>query len=213
MDINNLRKKNLRQLIEVRFSGSVKAFADFMKKNHNTYYAVLRTDRNFGERLARDIETTLNLELGTLDKQQNQDSYQELASIPIYSTNIIISKHTIHDEIPLDYYEIHKKYIIEYGWNIDKLCIFKMQNDSMSPTIQEGSRIIVDTSVASNITDNKIYAICINNEVFIKRLFRDLETNGTLIRSDNKAYDDVILKNADKFQIIGRAVYILGVKL
>ena len=56
----------------------------------------------------------------------------------------------------------------------------------MSPTIEQGDKLIVEHWVDNQIQDNKIYVFCFNNEFFVKRLSKNLDE--VIIKSDNADY-------------------------
>ena len=58
--------------------------------------------------------------------------------------------------------------------------------NSMSPTIENGDKLIVEHWNGSQIQDNKIYVFCFNNEFFVKRLSKNLDE--IIIKSDNPEY-------------------------
>ena len=89
---------------------------------------------------------------------------------------------------------------------------FKVEGNSMEPTLNDGDCILVDCTPLPNfksIIDNKIYCFSFNGELKIKRLFKKM--NGDLIiHSDNAAYGEDILhledQEQDQFTIIGRVI-------
>ena len=58
--------------------------------------------------------------------------------------------------------------------------------NSMSPTIDDGDRLIVEHWNGEQIQDNRIYVFCFNQEFFIKRLSKNLDE--IIIKSDNPEY-------------------------
>jgi len=58
--------------------------------------------------------------------------------------------------------------------------------DSMAPTIDNTDRLIVEHWDGTQIQDNKIYVFCFNNEIFVKRLSKNLDE--IIIKSDNSEY-------------------------
>ena len=58
--------------------------------------------------------------------------------------------------------------------------------NSMSPTIDNGDKLIVEHWTGGQIQDNKIYVFCFNNEFFVKRLSKNLDE--IIIKSDNPEY-------------------------
>lgn len=64
--------------------------------------------------------------------------------------------------------------------------IINATGDSMSPTIDNGDRLIVEHWNGTQIQDNKVYVFCFNNEFFVKRLSKNLDE--IIIKSDNPEY-------------------------
>ncbi len=69
----------------------------------------------------------------------------------------------------------------------ENLKIFKASGDSMSPTIEDGDMVLVDTG-KTNFNNGGIFLITINNEWYIKRL--RLRINGLL---------EIISENTEKY--------------
>lgn len=70
--------------------------------------------------------------------------------------------------------------------------IFRVDGDSMSPTIEHGSEVLVDTTPidSDEWIPNKIYAIRQENEVRIKRLLRSKQSDKIIVSSDNRDIDE-----------------------
>ena len=58
--------------------------------------------------------------------------------------------------------------------------------NSMSPTIENGDKLIVEHWNNGQIQDNRVYVFCFNNEFFVKRLSKNLDE--IIIKSDNPEY-------------------------
>lgn len=90
------------------------------------------------------------------------------------------------------------------GLNINpgSLNMITATGDSMEPTIQNGSAIIVDTSQTS-ISSDGLYALAFNHSLFIKRV--QCRPSGYLLISDNSKYPPIEVKAfTDQIKIIGR---------
>ena len=73
--------------------------------------------------------------------------------------------------------------------NFSKQKTYSMINakgNSMSPTIENGDKLIVEHWSGDQIQDNKVYVFCFNNEFFVKRLSKNLDE--IIIKSDNPEY-------------------------
>ena len=73
------------------------------------------------------------------------------------------------------------------GYSKNKLySMINASGNSMSPTIDNGDKLIVEHWSGNQIQDNKIYVFCYNNEFFVKRLSKNLDE--IIIKSDNPEY-------------------------
>jgi phage repressor protein C with HTH and peptisase S24 domain len=105
-----------------------------------------------------------------------------------------------------------REWIKSMGVNSDDLAVMIAPDDSMSPTINEGQTLLVNT-VAVQPQSTKIYLICIDGSFYIKRLINMLDK--WIMRSDNankSSYPDieVSLETMTKLDIKGRIVWQAG---
>ena len=139
----------------------------------------------------------------TFPEKDNTNYYQ----IPSLSVSASAGSGITNYEIEvLDYIQIPKTFF-KTPKNPKDLNIIQVSGDSMSPTLNDGDYIVVDTK-KKGIIDG-IYALNINGEVFVKRLQFNLD--GTIkIISDNPKYDPQIYNPNDDnqihFEIIGKTV-------
>ena len=78
--------------------------------------------------------------------------------------------------------------------------------NSMSPTIDNGDKLIVEHWNGGQIQDNKIYVFCFNNEFFVKRLSKNLDE--IIIKSDNPEYRTRTINGSttEELSLIGKIV-------
>lgn len=96
------------------------------------------------------------------------------------------------------------------GLKPENFKIIYAKGDSMAHYIQEGDAVGLDIS-DKNIKDGEVYALFLDGDTMIKRIFR--EAGGRLtLSSDNKNYRDKIVdeSNGESLIIIGRVVYRSG---
>lgn len=67
MEIQDIRRARLAQLIDERYEGSQARYIDETGENQGEISALLRTKKSFGERKARKLEAKSNLPTGWLD--------------------------------------------------------------------------------------------------------------------------------------------------
>ena len=96
--------------------------------------------------------------------------------------------------------------------NYSKQKTYSMVNatgNSMSPTIENGDKLIVEHWNDNQIQDNKIYVFCFNNEFFVKRLSKNLDE--IIIKSDNPEYRTRTINGTtgEELQLVGKIVGII----
>ena len=87
--------------------------------------------------------------------------------------------------------------------------VINASGNSMSPTIENGDKLIVEHWTEHQIQDNKIYVFCFNNEFYVKRLCKNLDE--IIIKSDNPEYRTKTMngRTAKELTIIGKIVGII----
>lgn len=105
-----------------------------------------------------------------------------------------------------------RDWIASMGVNSSNLATIYAQGDSMSPTIEDGQVLLVDKS-ASQPQSTKIYIICIDEQLYIKRLINMYDK--WIMRSDNpdkSSYPDIEISadTMSKVDIQGRIVWQAG---
>ena len=93
------------------------------------------------------------------------------------------------------------------GYSRNKLySMINASGNSMSPTIDNGDKLIVEHWNGNQIKDNKIYVFSFNNEFFVKRLSKNLDE--IIIKSDNPEYRIRTIngKSAAELILIGKIV-------
>ena len=92
------------------------------------------------------------------------------------------------------------------------LQIVSSSGDSMRPTIETNSLVLIDTNQRSFHADG-VFCLRVEDSVFIKRIMRNLDGSLTLI-SDNPIYPPAKVSKVEmqQTQIIGRVVYVFNGK-
>lgn len=104
--------------------------------------------------------------------------------------------------------ELHKTLISNYSSN-KKYSMIHAKGDSMVPYINDGDRLIIEHLNENNIIDNKVYVFCYNSEIFVKRLYKNIDE--IIIKSENPNYDlkKVKKENMNDISVIGQVVGIV----
>ncbi len=80
--------------------------------------------------------------------------------------------------------------------------VIDIVGDSMEPSIKDGDVAFINCSYIQ--TDGKLYAVNIGEETVVKRVF--FHANHSVLVSDNPAYQDRIITEADNASIAGEVV-------
>ena len=96
------------------------------------------------------------------------------------------------------------------GYSKNKLySMINATGNSMSPTIEDGDKLIVEHWNGDQIQDDKIYVFCYNNEFFVKRLSKNIDE--VIIKSDNPEYRirTINSKSISDLLLVGKIVAII----
>lgn len=144
---------------------------------------------------------------------ETEEPQSKFANIPFLDIELAAgngfyaSQERTQDLIP-----ISKDWIFENNLNEGALKAVTVRGDSMSPRIQDGDILLINTDDKKPKSGN-VYAIAVDDELRVKRLLKRMDNNW-IISSDNKSdlsfVDEVISHhNFEQLRIIGRAVKVL----
>lgn len=106
---------------------------------------------------------------------------------------------------------ITKEQISNYS-NAGKYSIISARGSSMSPTICDEDLLILQHNLEKTIVDNTIYLFKYNDELFIKRLVKNIDQ--IICISENPRFEDrVIIPKNNNFEIIGKVVGLIRKKV
>ncbi|MDR2051680.1 MAG: S24 family peptidase [Deltaproteobacteria bacterium] len=89
--------------------------------------------------------------------------------------------------------------------NADNMVVISVEGDSMSPTIPDGSVVLINEGSASPPVNGKIYLVCYLDELFLKRLkVRDHQVLALISDFDSS---EIFIKKGEYFAILGRAIW------
>ena len=99
-----------------------------------------------------------------------------------------------------------KIYLNKNGFD-ERCYLVEVLGDSMEPEIPDGAFVVVDPRKIE-LTDGKVYIVKFDDEIFIKRVFRNYDIQAIILKSVNHKYKDVFITKdrLESFEIIGQAV-------
>lgn len=87
----------------------------------------------------------------------------------------------------------------------NRYSVINSRGDSMTPFIQDRDKLIVEHWNGGQIIDNCIYVFRYANELFVKRLVKNITQ--IVIKSDNPLYEPIKITDKDQdFEVIGQIV-------
>ena len=84
--------------------------------------------------------------------------------------------------------------------------IITAKGNSMSGAIEDGDKLLIESFNDEQILDNSIYVFCYKEEIFIKRLYKNI--NQIIVKSDNQDFPTRYIENEDinEIKIIGKVI-------
>jgi phage repressor protein C with HTH and peptisase S24 domain len=135
-------------------------------------------------------------------------SEKEYALIPQYSTKGCCGSGYMNEHVEVKGGLAFKRdWLARMGLDESNACVITASGDSMSPTIQDGDVMLLDTSIKP-LRTGEMYTILMDEEVIVKRLAKEFGI--TLLRSDNpnkSTYPDISVPPGLQLEIIGRVAW------
>lgn len=219
-DITTIRRNNLKALIS-SYPSQV-AFAEAVNKAPQQIGGMLNGSKSFGNRIAREIETKLGLTHGYLDQNDDERKYVKLSSVDEPAQEDWIRIPVLDIEASCGYgsegglpsivggIDIAPEFLLTMPGVISHygLHVVNAHGDSMEPTIRDKAFCVVDTKQTRIMSDG-IYCLTSENQIFIKRIQRNLDGTMLLI-SDNQIYKPQLIDKVtlERTTVVGRIVYV-----
>lgn len=150
---------------------------------------------------------------GVAKMQRDEEFLQNAASnyvfVPKYEITASAGNGSvIHDESIVDHLAFKHTWITQtLGLDPKNLALIDVRGDSMSPTIDSGDLILLDTRQGESLTEG-VYAINLNGSLLVKRI--RLKLNGDVeVCSDNPRYqtETITRKAAASLHVVGRVAW------
>lgn len=93
----------------------------------------------------------------------------------------------------------------------EKYSVISARGSSMSPVIMDEDLLIIQHDLNENIIDNTIYLFKYNDELFIKRLVKNIDQ--IICISENPRFEDRIIIPKNNFEIVGKVVGLIRKKV
>lgn len=132
----------------------------------------------------------------------------DVSRVPLYNVQASAGPGVRNDSAQIvERLPFSKALLDQLGVRESNVHFIRARGDSMEPTIEDGSIVLIDTSV-DRVSVDGIYAIIMGEDVRIKRIGRGWEGKIVLI-SDNERYESETLAapEAEALRIAGKIVW------
>jgi phage repressor protein C with HTH and peptisase S24 domain len=188
-----------------KYTGIEYKQADFVKLLNISRAAIsfrANRDSEFSTDELIDIEKKLGLPIGCLSGVKSNDNSVDLE----YYSDVWAScgNGAVVFEESTEKLSVPKSLIQNYS-SSNRYSVINSRGDSMTPFIQDRDKLIVEHWNGGQIIDNCIYVFRYANELFVKRLVKNITQ--IVIKSDNPLYEPIKITDKDQdFEVIGQIV-------
>jgi hypothetical protein len=211
IELQKLRKKNLKTIIDQEFNGSVDDFAKNLEKNKFFIYGLLwdvekRSSRNITDKTARFIEKNLNLPDFYLDRESLVED-SRVYFIPFIDISESEESNRLYFS-PESSIAISKFELINKKLDPASLLAVRITDDNMSKFFSNDDIILIDRSKTEFIS-NKVYFINVKRNFIFRRIARSIITGkidlySLRLSDDEKNYTpDISIENIEDIEIFG----------
>jgi phage repressor protein C with HTH and peptisase S24 domain len=180
LEVQEIRRRRVEALIDARFDGSRSAFARAVNRAQSQISETLSGGKSFGEKLARGIETALNLPEGSLDAPI--DGVRETDDAPLDYVPVRRKRLAVHAGVTgwtIEYHNedsapifFRREWLQRRGLHAEQLVAVKVRGASMEPGLFDGDTVVINLSDTRPL-DGECFGVNYEGELVIKRLRRD----------------------------------------
>lgn len=185
--LNNTRIENTKKLINEKYS-TLSNLANALGKSVSYLSHLLTGNRVFTEKTARELESALGLESFSLDQAESSNT----VNLKVYDNS------DVHPVLSRSIKTFNRKC----------LQVIYAQDDAMVPIIDFGQGVVFDKSQVV-IHSGSLYALSINQQIIIRRVFVDILTRKLTLKAESSKYEAVIVDDASQLQFLGKIVLAL----
>jgi len=182
VNIQTIRKENLKELVMDKFQGNRSAFSRAAGIHHNHINLLLSANdtykRNMGEEMARRIESMLGLPSLWMDVNHSgdDDSTAVIAGMPIdVSLGRVLKTPSIRSITAASAWI---KSQMPGVTQLHSLMMATVATTEAQPDVAMGDVVIIDTGVKAFVSDG-VYLV-LSDDVFLRRISRNIEGGYTI---------------------------------
>lgn len=207
--IGQSRRDVLYKLITDNYK-SINHFCTESGEDYAAIYRYIHKNVKMSDKVVRRFEGIFDKPMGFFDLQVPKTSSVD---IPVID-NIVATKSKLSDIIANSkkFSLVEQRLLADYNWVKDNLFMIIANDDSMSPIIKDKTEVMIDSSQVE-IENNKIYAVKISSDIYIRKLIKSPVKKTITMVPENKADFATDEINPSDMIILGRVVYLKSVLL
>lgn len=212
-EIHEVRRDNLRSLVQDKFDGNRSAFARAAGRDKNLINLMLTTNpelrRGMGEVQARSIEEAPQLPAGWMDVDRSAEaatgavvglatrSMGKRQPDEMIPDRLVVSERWLHSQLPS-------------VRDPASLVLVHMADASMGERIPQGAVLVVDTTETAIGADG-VYVFAVGDGALVRRIERRID--GTLlIKAGAEGYEPTVIdaKAESKLVVVGKVLSVVS---
>lgn len=203
--------KSRRDTLEKLISENYKTTHHFCTETGEDYAAIykyLNKNVKMSDKVARRLEKAFNKIEGYFDRNIPKTSSVDIPVVDNTSdVNFTLAEIiTSSKKVSL----LEQKLLDDYHWNKEHLFMIVANDNSMYPIIRDKTEVMADSS-QTEIENNKIYAVKIKSDIYIRKLIKSPFEGTIKLIPENKPEFPTDEVNPADILILGKVVYIKSV--
>ncbi len=135
---------------------------------------------------------------GEIEAIKPRGSHEDYVLIPVVAGGLM------QDNIVETPCVFHREWLRGKG-DPDQMSLTRVTGDSMAPTLLHNDLVLVNHAIKA-VHDGHIYAISIDDEILVKRLYKDYKNNLIEVRSDNTNFKSFSIE-PEKVNVNGKVIW------
>lgn len=205
--VGKSRRDILHKLILENYK-SLNHFCSETGEDYSAIYKYIHKNVKMSDKVVRRLEQIFKKPEGFFDSQIPKTTSID---IPVIE-NRVKTNATLPEilETSTESSLLEQKLLDDYHWQKECLFMINVNDNSMYPIIRDKTTVMVDSS-QTEIENNKIYAIKIKSDIYIRKLIKSPVKETITLIPENKAEFPIDEIKPDNILILGKIVYLKSV--
>jgi hypothetical protein len=208
LDLIGISRRDLLKEIIFGNYKNINHFCNETGEDYGAIYRYLNNDVKIGDKVVRRLEKLLNKPEGFFDQKRPQ---LDMFTIPVVP-NVIEDKNITFEDLiknssPSEPFS--EKRFHGLNWKKENFFMVKSKDESMYPIIPDDADVVADIS-KTQIEDNKIYIVKVNNTIMIRRILQSATTGLISLIPENSKFPTETVDSTSNFSILGKMIFLMA---